>query len=134
MPALWDKLSYKMLTRTVNMHYPVCAPHFFVLLLIVGAWGSHKLPFKLPSHSIYGFRGNFQGWEMKGMGHSHKTTLSHHYSHFVVVLGLALVLTSPMYLFTQFYSPEIHVSPFFFCPQRYIRSMFVIYTYKPFTQ
>lgn len=110
MPALWNKLSYKMLTRKANMHYPVWTPRFFVLLFTDGACSYHELPFKSPPRSTYGFKGNFQRWEMKGMGHSDTATLFHHHCPFVLVLGLVLVPTSPLHLFTQFYTPETHLS------------------------
>lgn len=88
MPAFWDTLSYTMLTTEVNMHHLVCAAQFLVLLFTVGACSYHTLSFKSPSLSIYGFKGNFQGWEMKGMGHSETTTLSYHHCLFMLFLTL----------------------------------------------
>lgn len=125
MPALWDKLSLKMLTKKGNMHHPRCAPQFFhVIIHIWGMWLSYT-PFESPPHSTFGLKGNFQGWEMKGLGHGETETLPDHHWPFMLVLSLALVPSSPMHLSTQFSrNSMVSLLPFF---PKGTQELFVIY-------
>lgn len=61
--------------------------------------------------------------------------LSHYHCHFMLALGLVLVLTSPMHLSTQLNIPVTYPSLFLsYSPQRHMGIMFVIYTYNPFNK